>query len=124
MLKHELLSEEGILIVRPEGALSATDFSALAAEVDPYIEAHGKLKGLMLCAKAFPGWENIDGAVSHFKFVRDHQSKIAKVAIVSDSDVLALLPRLVSHFVSAEVKHFKGGEEAKALTWMSAGGQK
>jgi hypothetical protein len=121
MLKHELLAEKGILILRPGGALSATDFSALASKVDPHIEAHGGLKGLMICAKAFPGWENIDGAVSHFKFVRDHHSKIAKVAVVSDSDVLALLPRLVSRFVSAEVKHFKGDEEAKALAWMGAG---
>jgi hypothetical protein len=77
----------------------------------------------MICAKAFPGWENIDGAVSHFKFVRDHQSKIAKVAVVSDSDVLALLPRLVSRFISAEVKDFKGDEEAKALAWIGAGEQ-
>jgi hypothetical protein len=120
MLKHELLADKGILIVRPEEPLSAADFSALAAEVDPFIEKHGELKGLVICAKAFPGWENIDGAVSHFKFVRDHQSKIAKVAVVTDSDVLALLPRLVSHFVSGEVKHFKSDEETKALAWIGA----
>jgi hypothetical protein len=47
MLKHELLADEGILILRPEGSLSAADFSALASRVDPYIEAHGELKGLM-----------------------------------------------------------------------------
>lgn len=120
MLKHELRADEGILILRPEGALAAADFSSLASRVDPYIEAHGELKGLMICSKSFPGWENIDGAISHFTFVRDHQNKIAKVAVVSDSDVLALLPRLVSHFVSAEVKHFKGDEEAKAFAWMGA----
>ena len=119
MLKHELLADKGVLIVRPEEPLSAADFAALAAEVDPYIETHGELKGLMICAHAFPGWENVDGAVSHFKFVRDHQSKIAKVAVVSDSDILAFLPRLVSHFVSADVKHFKGDEERQALAWLA-----
>jgi len=120
MLKHDLLADKGILIVRPEEPLTAADFTALAAEVDPYIETHGGLKGLMICAKAFPGWENVDGAVSHFKFVRDHQRKIAKVAVVSDSDILAFLPRLVSHFVSAEAKHFKGGEEQQALSWLAS----
>jgi len=119
MLKHELLADKGVLIVRPQEPLSAADFAALAAEVDPYIEAHGGLKGLMICARAFPGWENVDGAISHFKFVRDHQRKIAKVAVVSDSDVLAFLPRLVSHFVSAEVRHFKGDEEQQAFTWIT-----
>jgi len=73
----------------------------------------------MICAPTFPGWENIDGAIAHFKFVRDHQRQIAKVAIVSDSDVLALLPTLARHFVSAEVKHLKGDEEAKALAWIA-----
>jgi hypothetical protein len=120
MLKHELLADKGILIVRPEEPLSAADFAALAVEVDSYIETHGGLKGLVICAKAFPGWENVDGAISHFKFVRDHQRKIAKVAVVSDSDILAFLPRLVRHFVSAEVKHFKGGEEQQALAWIAS----
>jgi len=119
MLKHELLADKGVLIVRPEEPLSAADFAALAAEADPYIETHGGLKGLMICAKAFPGWENIDGAISHFKFVRDHRRKIAKVGVVSDSEILALLPRLASHFVSAKVKHFKGGEERQALAWIT-----
>ena len=119
MLEHELLSDKGVLIVRPKGPLSAGDFSVLATDADAYIQVHGALKGLMICAPTFPGWENIDGAISHFKFVRDHHRKIAKVAFVSDSDVLALLPKLASHFVSAEVKHFKGDQEAKALAWIA-----
>ncbi len=88
MLEHELLTETGILIVRPKGPLAASDFAALSVDADAYIEAHGALNGLMICAEEFPGWENLDGAVSHFKFVRDHHSKISKVAFVSDSDVL------------------------------------
>ena len=119
MLEHELLADKGVLIVRPKGPLTAKDFAALTAETDAYIEAHGALRGLVICAQAFPGWENVDGAISHFKFIRDHQRKIAKIAFVSDSEILALLPRLASHFVSAEVKHFKGDEEANALAWIA-----
>jgi hypothetical protein len=119
MLEHELLSEKGVLIVRPKGPLAAGDFAALAADADAYIEANGALSGLMICAEKFPGWENLEGAISHFKFIRDHHSKISKVAFVSDSDVLALLPKLASHFVSAEVKHFKGDKEAEALAWIA-----
>ena len=120
MLKHELVSDKGVLIVRPEGPLSATDFSALTTDTDAYIATHGTLKGLMICAKAFPGWDNFDAAISHFKFVRDHHRLIAKVAVVTDSEVLSLLPVFASHFVKANVKHFKGGEEAKALAWIAA----
>jgi hypothetical protein len=119
MLEHELVTETGVLIVRPKGPLEAQDFAALTVDADAYIDAHGALSGLMICAEGFPGWQNLDGAISHFKFVRDHHSKISKVAFVSDSDVLALLPKLASHFISAEVKHFKGDEEGEALAWIA-----
>jgi len=119
MLEHELLTETGVLIARPKGPLSAGDFAALSVDADAYIETHGALNGLMICAEEFSGWKNFDGAISHFKFVRDHHKKILKLAFVSDSDVLALLPKLASHFVSAEVKHFRGDEEAEALAWIA-----
>lgn len=119
MLEHELRADQGVLIVRPKGPLSEDDFATLSAEADAYIEAHGALNGLMIVAEKFPGWENLDGFISHFKFIRSHQAKIGKIAFVSDSDVLTLLPKLASHFVSAEVRPFKGDEEQAALAWIA-----
>jgi hypothetical protein len=119
MIEHELLPTTGILIARPKGPLTAGDFAALAADADAYIEAHGALNGLVIRAEKFPGWENLAGAISHFKFIRDHHNNISKVAFVSDSDVLALLPKLASHFINAEVKHFKGDQENDAIAWIT-----
>lgn len=121
MLRHELLSDRGILIVKPESALRAEDFAALAREVDPYIEAHGGLKGLMIEAPSFPGWENFAGLVSHLRFVRDHHQLIRRVAVVSDSTLLAFAPKLAHHFVAAEVRPFAAGERAAALAWIEGG---
>mgnify|MGYP001820097677 FL=1 len=45
---------------------------------------------------------------------------IARVAIVTDSEVLSMLPVFASYFVEADVKHFKGDQEAKALAWIVA----
>jgi hypothetical protein len=118
-IEHKLSPETGVLIVRPKGPLSADDFAALSKDADGYIEAHGGLKGLMVCAPGFPGWEDLEGAISHFKFIRDHQAKIAKVALVSDSSLLSVAPAIARQFVSAEVRHFKGGEEAQALAWIT-----
>jgi hypothetical protein len=67
-----------------------------AGVADAYIEARGALNGVMISAEELPGWENLDGAISHFKFVRDHHSKVSKVAFVSDAAVLASLPKLVN----------------------------
>ena len=119
MLEHELRADQGVLIVRPQGPLTQEDFAALSAEADAYIATHGALNGLIISARKFPGWKNLNGFVAHFKFIRGHLKKIGKIAFVSDSDVLTLLPKLANHFVSAEIRPFKGGEEAAALAWIA-----
>jgi hypothetical protein len=121
MLSHELLEDDGILILRPQGALQAADFEALAREVDPYIERTGGLRGLMVEAKSFPGWDSFGALVSHLRFVRDHHQYVKKIAAVSDSAVLKIAPRLASHFVQAEVRHFDYADRAEALAWLKQG---
>jgi hypothetical protein len=56
MVDYDLLQHEGIVIIRPEGSLEASDFQNIAREIDPYIEANGKLHGVMIDAASFPGW--------------------------------------------------------------------
>ena len=119
MIKSELLKDKGVLIVSPEGRLGASDFEHLAGEIDPYIEQNGSLHELMIHAESFPGWKDFAALLSHLKFVRDHQSKIEKVAAVSDSSFLAIMPSVVGHFVKAQVKHFKYDDKDKALEWLA-----
>ena len=123
MLQHELLRERGILILRPEGALRAEDFTALAAVVDPCIEQRGELAGLMIDAPAFPGWENFAALLSHLRFVRDHHRRIRRIAVVSDSTLLAVGPRIASHFVNADVRTFGTAERTAAFAWIEGGPQ-
>ena len=118
MLQHELRRDVGILIVTPQGPLREKDFEILAREVDPYIEAKGKLNGLMIYAKTFPGWVDFAAIVSHLKFVKNHQQHIAKVAAVTDNGFLAILPRIVNFFVRADVRHFDYGDKENALKWL------
>ena len=120
MVTFELLKEKGILVVTPHGPLAAADFANLAKEVDPYIEDNGKLNGLMLCpGNKFPGWEDFASMLAHFKFIRNHHRKIKRIAAVTDSKFLAVAPKIASHFVKAEVKHFDASEKIKAMEWLS-----
>jgi len=119
MLQHELRTDEGILIVRPEGPLSADDFTHIAADVDAHIAAHGALNGLMIHARRFPGWEDLWAVMSHLKFVRAHHRKIRRVAVVSDSTILQFAPKIAAHFVSAEIREFPFNAEDAALAWLS-----
>ena len=120
MLAHEFLHDRGILILKPSDALRANDFTALAAVVDPYIEQHGGLKGLMIEAASFPGWENFGAMLSHLRFVRDHHRQIRRIAVVSDNKILTVAPKIASHFVSAEVRSFNASDRAAALVWIEA----
>jgi len=101
--------------------LQADDFRTLAAVVDPYIEQHGDLKGLLLDAPAFPGWDDFAALVSHFRFVRDHHRRIRRIAVVSDSAFLSVAPKIATHFVSAEIRTFDAADRAAALAWLESG---
>ena len=118
MIEAKLFREEGVVEVLPSGALKAVDFEQLAALVDPFIEAKGELKGLMIVAERFPGWDSLGALIEHVRFVREHQKLIRRVATVSDGATLTILPLLAKHFVKAEVRHFPFAERDAAMDWL------
>ena len=107
MLKYTLDTEHGILFVQLMDALQEDDFAELAKAADPYIEQTGGLAGILIESPSFPGWESIGALVAHFRFVRDHHKNIKKVALVTDSALGKAAEQLASHFVSAEIRHFR-----------------
>ena len=58
-VKHRLLADAGVVIVEPTRPLRAEDFDALSMTVDPWIEAKGTLRGIVIHTRGFPGWENL-----------------------------------------------------------------
>ena len=121
MLEHQLLSPEGILILEPAAPLEATDFEDLVREIDPYIADHGKLSGLMIHAKAFPGWTDLHAFLAHMKFIKSHYQKIVRLAMVTDSKLLEELPRIAAHLAHVQVKHFSASRYEDALRWLKTG---
>jgi hypothetical protein len=119
MIKFDLLINDGVLMVMPEGPLASDDFKELAAVADPYIEQHGKLNGLMIYTESFPGWEDFEALVSHFRFVKDHHRNLTKVALVTDSKIASFAETMAKHFVSAEIKRFDYKDKNAALDWLT-----
>jgi hypothetical protein len=121
MIDYDLDTARSILLVRPESRLDKDDFVELAKAVDPQIEATGDLAGVIIDAPSFPGWADFGSMVSHFRFVRDHQKHVKKVAVVTDSALGDVAEHLTSHFVSAEIKHFPAGQTEAAKQWIANG---
>ena len=120
MFEHHLDPATSILLVKPQSALDKNDFVEMAKAVDPQIEAHGDLAGLIIEAPHFPGWDSFGALVSHMRFIRDHEKHVKKIAVVTDSHLGDVAEHLTSHFVSAQIKHFPAGEVEQARSWITA----
>lgn len=118
MIEAQLFRAAGIVEVFPSGTLKAVDFEQLAALVDRFIEANGVLKGLMIVADRFPGWDRSGALARHIGFVREHHRLIGRIAVVSDGVTPSLVPQLAQHSVQAEVRHFAFTERAAAMAWL------
>ena len=119
MLNYDLRFDDGILVLKPDGPLEASDFTALAYHVDNYLDRYGVLHGVMVKAHEFPGWHDFGALVAHLKFVRDHHRKVEKIALVSDSSVATAIPRIANHFIRAHIRHFDFAREDEAWAWLT-----
>jgi hypothetical protein len=119
MIDYHLDSATGVLTLQPKTALQKEDFEALATAVDPQIDEHGDLNGLILDVDKFPGWNSFGALVTHIRFVRDHHKHVKKVAVVTDSHLGDAAEHLASHFVAAEIKHFPADEMDRAKAWIA-----
>lgn len=120
MLDYSFLMPEGILDLEPRAPLTKEDFGGVNAAVDLYLSNHDKLRGVLIHSKAFPGWEDFDAFAAHIRFVREHHTKLERVAVATDSLLAGLLESLGRHFTCAEVKHFPYLDKEKALNWLKA----
>jgi hypothetical protein len=118
MLKVYLSEAEGIAILEPDGELSESDFKTAAEIIDLYIEKVGKLNGIIIHVKSFPGWDSFSALVTHLKFVKEHHKKVSCVAFVTNSIVGELAEHIANHFVSAKVKNFSFDELEDAKKWI------
>jgi hypothetical protein len=121
MLQVEVDATRRIAILEPHGALSKEDFERAAKAIDPHIEQHGSLKGIVVHIAKFPGWDSFGALASHLRFVKDHQRKVARVALCTDSKLGEVAPRLARHFVKAEVRAFTSAEFDAAKAWAAGG---
>jgi len=118
MLEYTLNPAEGILEINPLSQLRSEDFQALTSTVDEYIVEHGALTGIIIAADPFPGWEDFGALVSHLKFVRGAQQDVSRVAVVTDNSAPTFIPKVVDHFISAEVRHFDSSQRDEAMGWL------
>ncbi len=118
MLNTIIDKNNGIVTLQPHGALRKEDFDKAVKVIDPFIEEYGKLNGLIIYTKSFPGWEDYAAFNRHLTFIKNHHKEIQKLAFVTDSMVGNFGELISSHFVSAVIKRFDFNKIGDAKTWI------
>lgn len=118
MLGVELNEDNKIAYLEPGEELTKHDFESAAKIIDPFIEQHGKLHGIIIHVEVFPGWDSFSALITHFKFIKEHHKALSHVALVTDSPLGGLGELIASHFISAEIRAFPYDEMDEAKNWI------
>ena len=114
-----LVPEAGIVVIEVAAPLRVADFDALAATVDSWLATHDALQGVVVHARAVPGWENLRALLRHLRFVRDHHRRVRRVALAVDGALADLAPTVAGHFVRAQLRRFAYDQLDAAIAWAS-----
>jgi hypothetical protein len=120
MLDVKIDKTNHVAVLEPDGPLSESDFKVASAKIDALIEESGNLKGIVVHAKSFPGWDSIAALIAHLRFVKNHHKKLSRVALATESVAAHIAEIFAGHFVMAEIKIFSYGDVAKATQWVIA----
>ncbi len=118
MIHIEPLSADALKIT-PPAKLKADDFAAIAPQIDELIRQQGQIR-LLIDARDLHGWENAEALEKHILFVKNHQSKVRRIAVLAGHDWQHWIAAIVNVFVHPEIKAFGNTEEDAARQWLLA----
>ena len=117
MIKIEIVSDNVLKIVAPD-KLKADDFQLIAPQVDSLIRQYGKVR-LLIDATGFDGWDTISAFENHAGFVKTHQQKVERIAVITTHDWQRWLVGAVRIFLHPDVKTYDRSQEGEALQWIT-----
>jgi len=116
MIKTDIISANALRIWAPK-KLTAEDFRQLRPQIDSLISQYGKIR-LLIDASGFNGWENIAAFENHAGFVKNHQKKIERIAVITAHEWQHWLIGAVRIFVHPEVRAYDKSHTSEALRWI------
>jgi hypothetical protein len=98
--------------------LKADDFVQLAPQADEFIRQHDAIR-LLVDASKFGGWEDMKAFEKHMGFVKSHQKKLERVAVIAGHAWQHWVVGIFKIFVHPQVAVFDHNEIANATHWLS-----
>jgi len=110
MIQTDIISTNELRIIAPD-KLKADDFRQIAPQIEAIIRQYGKIR-LLIDGSGFNGWENIAA------FVKNHQQKVERIAVIVGQEWQDWLIGAVRVFVHPDVRTFDKSHESEALQWI------
>lgn len=115
----KIFVDGNVLYVKVLGEIQQGDFEEHARKAaDQIIDEYGKIRGILIDANEFEGWEDFPALFEHISFVKDTNEDVYRVAIIGDQTWQKLLPPIASLFVEPVIKRFDPGQEEEAEAWI------
>lgn len=117
MIKTEILSPHILKIVAPK-KLTSEDFAELTSNIDSLMTENANVR-LIIDASHLEGWKNIAALEKHASFVKLHQRKVERIAVIVQYEWQHWMIGAVKVFLDPEIKVFDKGHDADALNWIT-----
>ncbi len=116
MLKIEVISANAVKMTAQE-KVKADDFLQIAPQIDSLISQHGQIR-LLIDASDFGGWENTTAFANHAGFIKSHQQRVERIAVIVGHAWQHWLVGAVRMFVHPKVRAYEKSREGEALQWI------
>ena len=97
--------------------MKADDFSQIAPQVDSLILQQGQIR-LLIDASECNGWENVSAFETHARFIKNHQHKVERIAVIVGHEWQHWLIGTAKLFVHPEVRAFDTNQGNEARQWL------
>ena len=118
MITIEFNKDTKIIHATAKGKISKDDIEVIAKPIiEEIFSNNSNVKGSVVMARELEGWENLEAMTTHFSLLKQYDSKLPKIALISNSIVQEALANFAPAMVKSDVQHFE--DEVKAQAWIN-----
>ena len=116
MFERLVESSGNVVGYKAVGKLTPSDYEKLEPEVKALVEKEGTIR-LLFDMAGYKG-ETAKGLIADYKFGREFQNKIKKMAVVGDTTWEKWLTHLAKVVYATDAKFFQSADISKAWAWL------
>lgn len=117
----EFRIDENVFYIKVLGKIEKGDFEDnIRTPADHIISEYGKIRGIIIDARDFEGWEDFPALMEHIGFIKELNEDVYRVAIIGDSTWQKLLPPIAGLFVEPVIKRFDPDQADEAEEWIKS----